>query len=271
MELKATGFQWYRVWAMILRHSRMLPRELYRILSLMMWPFLDLFVWGFVSFWVDGLNGSSIDFVRIFVTSIVFWEVFNIVIIESGMGLLAEIWARNLVNLFCTGLMISEWLVAVLALSFITVMLVAVYACGIAWLIFGVNIFAMGWPLLPSIVSLAISGLIVGVFTMGLLVHYGPRIQSFVWMMGWGLAPFSGAFYPIEKLPYGWMKTISTGLPMTYVMESMRTYLSTGASPYYALGMSFILNIAYGAVAIWYFTRMFEKSRGFGLARLADE
>ena len=46
---------------------------------------------------------------------------------------------------------------------------------------------------------------------------------------------------------------------MTYVFEGMRQVLRGGPPPFFALAMSFALNILYLMLAIVFFNTMFEK------------
>jgi ABC-2 type transport system permease protein len=138
---------------------------------------------------------------------------------------------------------------------------------GAVWLLYRLNIFAVGWLILPFLFSLLISGWFMGFAASAVIIYYGRRLQSLAWMAGFALAPFSAVYYPVDVLP-GWAQTIASVLPMTYVFEGMRKVLRGAPMPLYDLLVSFGLNILYLALTILFFGWMFERSRDRGLGRL---
>ena len=81
---------------------------------------------------------------------------------------------------------------------------------------------------------------------------------------------FYALFYPLSALP-PWGQVISKMIPMSYVFEGLRVYLTHGSFPMYNLGMSVILSCVYLAGAVTFFIYMFNQSRVDGLARLEAE
>jgi ABC-2 type transport system permease protein len=132
---------------------------------------------------------------------------------------------------------------------------------------YSLNIFEVGWMLLPFLFSLMMSGWFMGFTSSALIIYYGRRLQNLAWMLGYALAPFCAVFYPVDALP-AWARVVAAGLPMTYVFEGMRQILRGGPLPYAALWISLGLNVLYLALSIVFFGWMFEQSRAKGLGRL---
>ncbi len=145
--------------------------------------------------------------------------------------------------------------------------LTLVVGMGTVWILYRLNLFRVGWMLLPFLFALLMSGWFIGFSSAALIVYFGRRLQGLAWMLGFLLAPFSAVYYPVDALPV-WAQKVSFCLPMTYVFDGMRQILREGPTPWLALGMALGLNVLYLAASVAFFAWMFEKSRNRGLARM---
>lgn len=254
---------------MLWRYLLLVPREEFRLLSVFAFPSVDIAMWGYVGIWMQEANANVSNVALAFLTSVALWEVFAFACSEMSIGMMTEIWSFNMANIFSTPLLVMEWYTAVFLYAIIVISVVAAYATALIWAIYGISIAQVGFPLVLGFASLILAGTAVGSFTMGILANFGPRLQSLCWLFGWLLAPFSGAYYPLEVLPH-WMQIISRALPMAYVMEALRNFITHGTSPYRSIGISFLMGFAYLVAGYIFFRYMFNKSLDKGLARLAD-
>lgn len=249
-----------------MRHLYLFPRTLDRWAEAIYWPVIDLTLWGLTSRWVE--ESSSVPHLALVVlTGVVFWQVVYRADYEISVNLLEEFWNQNLVNLFATPLTVWEWATGLVLLGLLKNVLTVMVGAGGLWLLYRLNIFDVGWMILPFVFSLLMSGWFMGFTSSAVIVYFGRRLQMIAWMAGFGLAPFSAVYYPVDALP-GWAQVISRALPMTYVFEGMRQLLRGGPTPYRELAISFGLNIAYLTAAVLFFGFMFHKSRERGLGRL---
>jgi ABC-2 type transport system permease protein len=255
-----------RINAMVVRHLYLFPRTLERWSESIYWPVLDLLIWGLTSR-VESARGDLPHLALILLTAVVFWQVVWRANYEISVNLLEEVWSQNLVNLFATPLNIWEWSVSLIVLGMLKNILTMIVGVGAVWLLYRLNIFAVGWMMLPFLFSLMMSGWFMGFTASAVILYYGKNLQSVAWMAGFALAPFSAVYYPLEVLPR-WAQCIASALPMTYIFEGMRQILRGGQMPVQDLAISFGLNILYLGLAITFFGWMFEKSRERGLARL---
>ena len=88
-------------------------------------------------------------------------------------------------------------------------------------------------------------------------------------VIAWFLAPFSGAFYPLEILPT-WAQKFSAMLPMSYVFQGMRGYVMYEQDPTAHLVKGYVMSAVYALFAIVLFVYCFNRSKQKGLARLVD-
>lgn len=256
-----------RVGALVMRHLYMFPRTLERWAESIYWPVLDIVLWGVTTRWVQVSKADVPDLALVVLTAVVFWQVVWRANYEISVNLLEEIWSQNLINLFSTPLTVWEWSAGLIVLGAIKNVLTMIVGAGAVWLLYRLNLFAVGWMMLPFLFSLMMSGWFMGFTASGVIIRYGQGFQSIAWMAGFTLAPFSAVYYPLEALP-SWARAISSALPMTYVFEGMRAILRGGEAPLGDLAISFALNVVYLALSVVFFVRMFEKSRERGLARL---
>lgn len=261
------GLSLGRIAAMTLRHLYLAPRTLENWAESIYWPVVDLLLWGLTTRWIESSHAAVPRLALIVLTGVVFWQVIWRANYEISVNLLEEFWNQNMANLFATPLNVWEWSVSLVALGLLKNVLTLIVGVGGVWLLYRLNIFEVGWLLLPFLFSLMMSGWFMGFTASALIIYYGRRLQGLAWMLGIAMAPFSAVFYPVSVLP-GWAQAIASALPMTYVFEGMRQVLRGGPLPLAALGLSLGLNVLYLGLSIRFFGAMFERSRAKGLGRL---
>jgi ABC-2 type transport system permease protein len=257
----------HRIAAVVMRHLYLFPRTLDRWSETIYWPVLDLLIWGLTSRWVEDAGRNVPHLALIILTGVVFWQVVWRANYEISVNILEEFWNQNMVNLFATPLTVWEWSVGLVFLGMIKNLITLLVGAGAVWLLYRLNIFDVGWMMLPFLFSLLLSGWFMGFAASGVIIYYGRRLQSLAWMAGFALAPFSAVYYPVSTLP-PWAQVISRALPMTYIFEGMRKVLNGSPMPATDLALSFGLNLAYLVLSILFFAWMFERSRDRGLGRL---
>lgn len=255
---------WGRIWATALRYLYLFTK-LDNICELFYWPALDIFIWGITSVWIQGQDHVP-GLALAILTALVFWQVTWRGNYEVSVNLLQEFWNRNLVNLFSTPLKIREWVSALMLIGLMKIVLNILFGALFVYLLYSLNVFAVGWAFLPFVASLTLTGWFLGFFSAGFIVLYGQRVQMLAWMMAYLISPFSAVYYPVTALP-AWGQAIAKLLPTTYVFEGMRAVLYNGIFSWEDFLMSLTLNIVYLSLSVLFFYWMFEKSRVKGLAR----
>ncbi|MBS0604441.1 MAG: ABC transporter permease [Verrucomicrobia bacterium] len=257
---------WDRIWAVFLRYFYFFAK-LDHMADLFFWPTLDIFLWGMTSVWIQHSDTAMPTIAIAILTGLVFWQIIWRSNYEVSVNLLQEFWNRNMVNLFSTPLKLTEWISALMLVGVFKIFITVFFGGLIVYLLYALNIFAIGWTILPFCASLLLSGWFIGFLSASIMVYFGQRVQMLAWMTAYVFAPFSAVFYPLSALP-DWAQAIGKGLPMTYIFEGMRGVLNNGVFSWYDFGMSVLLNFLYliGTMCLFWFS--FEKSRAKGLARL---
>ena len=238
---------WYRVWAVILRH------------------FYNF--WGLTISALARQGQGTVLQISMIVSGVILWYVLWRGQYEITVNLLEELWSGNLGNLFSTPLTLTEWTVALCALGFLKLFLTVTFTAAVAYVLYAVNIFQLGFALIPFITGLLIMGWGFGLFIAGLFLRYGTNIQTLAWAGGFALMPFSATYYPLDSLPH-WVQTVAQVLPSAYIFEGMRSVLFTGIFPADMMVKSFLLNGVFLGLALVYFIRSFRVARIKGLAHL---
>lgn len=260
---------------MILRHLYNFRHSADRLTDSFYWPTIDIILWGITTRYflsregVGGIGGISSKelFLLILLSGLVFWQIIWRGANEFTTGILEEMWNHNLMPLFASPLTITEWTFALFILSFIKMVMTVGFCIILAWILYSVNVLSIDYLLIPFVASLIIMGWWVGIFISAIIVRFGQRIQTLAWSGAVVVMPFCAVFYPVSALPT-WARMISKFVPGSYIFEGMRKYLMTGQVPLNDLGISFLLNGIYLVLSLWFFRRMFEKSRELGLGRL---
>ncbi|MGH7916273.1 MAG: ABC transporter permease [Candidatus Binataceae bacterium] len=157
----------------------------------------------------------------------ILWGMFRASQRDMAVGFLAELWSRNLVNLFSTPLSVSEYMTGLIAVNLIKAMVGMIAAALIAWWCYTYNVFPMFPAFLPYMLNLILFALAVGVVITGLIFRYTTRIQGLAWSFTSFLMPLSCVFYPVRSLP-GFLRPIAWALPTAHAFEGMRQVIAGG-------------------------------------------
>lgn len=255
-----------RIKGVFLRYYYNLLKGPNQLSDLFYWPLVDILLWGLTSKWIQTQNHAP-ELPLILMTALIFWQVAWRGSIDISANLLQEFWHRNLVNLFSTPLKISEWVAGVILLCLCKLMVTIGFGSLMVYLLYSLNVFTVGWAFLPFAAMLLMFGWALGFLASGVIIRWGHQVEMLAWMVAFIFAPFSAVFYPVTVLPV-WAQKIAWGLPTTYIFEGMREILNGATFPLNYLCYSFILNVFYLTLSVFFFNLMFEKSRVKGLARL---
>jgi ABC-2 type transport system permease protein len=228
------------------------------------WPVIDILIWGITGQWLGGAAGNSV--MVSLLSGLILWNVIWRSQSEISRNLIDELWNNNLVNLFSTPLSLKEWLLGVILLSVGKTVFTMLILSVVVALLYSVNIYAIGWWLIPFFVCAVMTGWWVGFISAGIVIRHGQKVQTVVWTLPGILLPFSVVFFPLANLP-SFLHPISYLLPSTYIFESMRALLYTQTIDPKFIAISFGLNIIYLILSIIWFLKSFKWSLNLGLSR----
>lgn len=259
------SLSWSRIKGVFFRYFYTL-KDLGQLSDIFYWPLVDILLWGLTSIWIQNENNIP-NLPLVLMTALIFWQITWRGAIGISFQLLQEFWHRNLVNLFSTPLKLSEWICGTLLLGVCKLAISLSFGVLMVYLLYALNVFAVGWAFLPFAVLLFLFGWTIGFIASGMVIYWGNKVEMFAWMLPFLFAPFSAVFYPVSILP-AWGKPIAWIIPTTYVFEGMRAILNGGEPPWSYFWISLALNLVYLVLSILFFRYMFKKSLVKGLARL---
>lgn len=254
---------------MALRHILLALRDLSRVSWMFYWPVFDIVSWGFSGLWVQKYDQAcNIGFAQL--VGLVLLQLVGRTALEISGSLMEELWSLNMINIFASPLTLSEWICSGLVIGAMSNTVLLSYCSLMVWLVFGVNILSVGLPLLIFALPLIICGLWIGFMAAILLISFGARVQTFVFILNWTFTPFCGVFFPIDILPV-WGQIFSAALPMTYIFSALRHYILTGQYQVPLIAIGTLMAIGYTVISCILFFMAFKKSKQKGLARLTAE
>lgn len=255
-----------RIYGVLLRYLYLYRHSLDRMSDAFYWPAVDLILWGLTSSYFSQ-NSELSDFaLSIVVSGILLWIVIWRGQSEITVGLLEDLWNRNLINTFGSPLKFGEWTVGLILLGFVKGIIALGVAGIIAFLLYGFNIFDYGYYIIALYFLLMMTGWWVGFFVAGCIFRYGSKIQQLAWSAVFIIAPFCGVYYPLSILP-DWAELVAKIVPASYVFEGARGILQSGTVDTNKLIISFALNIVYLSFALWFFNQSFKKRLQRGLMK----
>ena len=257
----------HRIYGMILRYMYFFRRNLDRISDAFYWPTLDLIMWGLTSVYAKSFMPESSNIILVILSGIIFWIIIWRGQYEITVNLLDELWNKNLVNIFSTPLQFTEWVISFIVVGVIKAILSFTFAILVAFLMYEIRVYSLGFYMIPFVLSLLLSGWAVGFFVGGIILRYGSKLQTLAWTFVWVLGPFSAIYYPVSLLPR-WAQYISYALPTSYIFEGLREVIYNGRMDYSKLYISFALNLVYLLAAFLFLKNSFAKVLQKGLVKV---
>lgn len=236
--------RFHRIYAIILRQLYAFKSNYDRLTDAFYWPSIDILLWGLTGAFYESQGVDVSNIVFALVSGIIFWNVIWRASNEISLSTVAELWDRNLINIFGSPLRFSEWLFAFIFLSIIKVLVSLPFIAFLAYLLYEVDAFSYGFYLIPFLILLLLNGWWIGFLVAGLVLRFGKRVQTLVWTLVYLFAPLSGIFYPISILP-PFVQKIAFFVPASHVFEGVREVINTGYLSANKIFISLTLNTIY--------------------------
>jgi ABC-2 type transport system permease protein len=257
------SFRVARVLAMVLRYLYLLRGSWPRALELFYWPILNMVMWGFTSQFMMTRSSLAAQAFGVFLGAVLLWDVFVRGQLGVSATFLEEIWSRNLGHLFASPLRPSEWVAAMLLMSFLRAAVSVLPAALLAIWFYHYSIFAMGPPLIGFLAALLIMGWALGLMISALILLNGLGAEGLAWFAAFALAPISAIYYPVSVLP-AWLQPVARAFPAAHVFEGMRGLLFKGTVERREMLWAFGLDALYLALGIAVFLWAFDTGRRRG-------
>jgi ABC-2 type transport system permease protein len=255
-----------RIKALIYKHTKIIGRDMGRLIDAFWWPLIDIAIWGFVSVTLMKQSSSNVNLAVFFIGAVILWNFVSRTQLEISVTALQEMWDRNIVSLFASPLTTTEFLSASIVLGLLKLSITIVTMTIAAALLYAFNIFSLGFYLIPFAINLIIVGWWASLFVTGLIFRYGFQVETLAWSLVYILMPISAVYYPVAVLP-PLFQTIAWLSPATYVFEGMRSVLATGTMNWHYLVIGGVLNIVYLVMGLVFYAKMLRKFREYGLIK----
>ena len=260
-----------RIYSVVLRQFYLLRGNLQRFAMLFIWVIVDMILWGFMTRYLNGVTGSTYNFVPAILGAVLLWDFLIRVMQGLSMAFMEDSWSRNFLNIFASPITVGEYVSGLVLSSIATSLIGLVVMVFLGTCIFGLSLFAYGWLVFPFLFILFLTGIALGILATALMLRLGPAAEWLVWPIPAVLSPFVGVFYPLSTLPH-WMQLVGYALPPSYVFENVRAIVAGHAASPVSLVWGIGLSAVYTALACLLFARVYRKVVRTGqLARYSAE
>jgi ABC-2 type transport system permease protein len=252
-----------RVWGLALRHIYLYRGSWPRLVEMMYWPILNIALYGFVSLSLVHRFGHTDILTDAFMGGVLLAEIMTRNTVSMLIMYMEEVWSRNLGHLFASPLRLRDYVGGLIGLSTLRCLISVIPAYIVVYYLFDFSILRLGWELPLYAALLCFNSWWFGLLILSLLMRYGLAAEWLGWMCTWLLMPFMAPYYPVSILPHAF-QVVSWAIPGTYVFESMKLQIATGAAQFDYLGIALALNLVYLGVAFLVFARAYRHSRKSG-------
>lgn len=248
-----------RVGAMVRRDVRAQMRNPGHWFLLLVLPLVDGLLFGSIGV----AFGEGQAPVELLVTGVLLFHLIWQLTLAGSLGLLEEVWSRNLMNLIATPLTEREFMgsLGVVGLLRTVVSTAVIAVVGLAF--YAVSPGSAGPVLVPSAAILLLFGWTVTLFVVALTLQFGDSAEVFSWGTLVLLMPLSGIFYPVDSLPAA-LQVVARAVPLTHVFDAVRVGLDTGTVAWGQLAVAAAGTAALLVLAAWFLRRQLRRFRSEG-------
>jgi len=263
--------RWRPIAGIVLRQYYLFRGSPVRVIPMFAWVGIDIVLWGFITRYLNSVGAGRIDFVPQLLGAVLFWDFLTRIMQGVTVAFLEDVWSRNFLNLFATPLSITEYLTGLVITGITTSAVGLVVMLVLATLVFGLAFASLGVLLAQFVMVLLLFGIVLGILSSAMVLRWGPSAEWLTWPIPALLAPFAAVFYPVATLP-GWMRTVASVLPPSYVFEALRSRIAGGVPSSGALLWVAMLTLLYLLASGFVFTRVYRHVVRNGLlARYSAE
>ena len=258
-------FSLHTIGALVLRYVFLYTRNPVRFVELIFWPLVDLLVWGFLTVYLKGEAGHGAGSAIMFlIGAMILWDVMFRSQQGVAISFLEDVWTRNLLNVFVAPVRTVEYVAATCAVGTLRILVTLLVLSVVAALAYQFHIGSLGLALLPFLGNLMLFGWFLGMVSTALIMRWGQAAESLAWAVPFFIQLLAAVFYPVSVLP-GWLQPAALALPCTHVFEGMRAVLAGNPASADLIRNAFLLTLAWGAIATWFFAANLRHVRKTGL------
>jgi ABC-2 type transport system permease protein len=261
------------IYGIFLRNIILIRRSVGRMFGLFFFSTFELFLWGFVTLWLRDLAGddSRFNFVFLLLTGLIFWHLFIRAQQSFSISFLEDVWSRNIMNFFAAPVTTKEFITGLAFISITQGFLSFFYISVLATVLYSLEVWSLGFYMIPFFVNIFVFGWTLGLIAIGLLLRFGPAFEILAFFLPMMFLPFSAVYYPVSVFPEI-IQHIAFFLPTMHMFEGMRAVLTQEAFPMGHALWATGLNVLYFLLGFSFFTWMVHVARKRGLlARLMTD
>jgi ABC-2 type transport system permease protein len=253
-----------RVRTVVRRHWLVLWRSPHRWFEILFWPLMDVILWGSLGTFVAQENSASRAGVPYLLAGTVLFWTLTQVQMTMATGVMEETWTRNLLNVLTTAVTPAEYVAGVAVFGLAKLGLALVTLSVTTAVLYGFDITAIGWPLIPIATLLVLNGWAIAFVVVGLILRFGQSAEILTWGINYVVLALSGVFFPVEALPPG-IAAISRLLPTTHAFAAARDVLDGIGVPWPSLWLAGIGTTVFLVASLAFTSAMVRvfRTRGF--------
>ena len=168
-----------RIWGMILRYWYVIRSSWPRTAELIYWPLVQMLMWGFLQSYLASATNFASKAAGLFIGAVLLWDILVRSQLGFAVAFLEDIWSRNLGHLMMSPLRPAELVVALMAASFIKLMVAMVPVAFLAYFCFGFNVLSLGLAFAAFFANLVLTSWALGLVSIGVVLRWGLGAESF--------------------------------------------------------------------------------------------
>ena len=252
-----------RIVAMTSRYYYVQRSSWLRLLDLVYWPTMQMLVWGFLYTYLYQSRSELAGAAGVLLGAVLLWDIMFRGQLGFTFTFLEDMWSRNIANLMMSPLTPVELAASLMVMSLIRLLIGTIPVTILALLLFGFNIYGLGFGLLAFFVNLVFTGWAIGLVIAGLVVRYGFGAESLAFSVMILLLPLCCVYYPVWVLP-AWLQPLAWALAPTYVFEGMRGVLLGHVFRIDLAVEALMINLVYLAIGFGSFLFLLRSARHSG-------
>ncbi len=258
---KQGDIMWEEISAHVYKHAKIMSRRPGEIAWILLYPFIGILSLGILAFFLMS-KGAPLDSMVFVFVGVMVWNFYGISQRGITYGITFDIWNGCLRHSFTGKSSVRHFIIGNSIFGFLSSFAAFLIIGTVGIIFFGFNIFSAG-IFLVNLFFVFMFATGIGLMINGLMVAYGEKYMSLIWMLTGIIMVFSGVYYPVSMLP-GVVQAFSYAIPATHSIISIRAALGislNGATASLAIGAALaFVYLAIGALVFRYAVKMGKRS-----------
>jgi len=218
---------------------------------------------GFLTHYIQKSNLTLFSITIGVLVTIVFSNIFHRIIVENVSQFVDDVQAKNLQHIFIAPIPVQDIALASIVASYVKLLCSFAVVLILLAVLFPEFFSTLGMCSFVWFGSLLLFSSSISLFMSGFILLYREKVSYVLYVLSAFFELFACVVYPRAIIP-AFLRWLSYILPPSYIFESIRLNITTGAVDFVGLSIGVISSLLYGIMGLLFLNWSFQRARVIG-------